>query len=79
VIEISSGGASVKAAGIPTGANQLWLVIEQIAPVQAALAWRERGLVGLRFTEEQPWVAESYRRRFDASAWVHEDGSSERG
>jgi hypothetical protein len=79
VVEISSGGASVKAAGIPSGATQLWLVIEQIAPVQAALAWRERGLIGLRFSEEQAWVAESYRRRFDASAWVRDEGSGERG
>ncbi len=73
VVEISSGGASVKIAGAPPEAAQLWLVIDKIAPIGAALAWRKRDHAGLTFVQEQSWVAESYRQRFDPSAWIGQD------
>ncbi len=78
VVEISSGGASVKIAGIPSGAAQLWLVIDKVAPIAAAVAWRERGRAGLRFIEEQAWVAESYRQRFDPAAWMRQHDKNDR-
>jgi len=78
VVEISSGGASVKVAGAPPNAAQLWLVIDKIPPISATLAWRQRDRVGLTFAQEQNWVADSYRQRFDPAAWLRQDGKDDR-
>jgi hypothetical protein len=74
VIDISAGGASVRIARVPSGGAQLWLIIDKVAPIAATLAWREKERAGVRFLQEQQWVAESYRQRFDPSAWLRQDG-----
>ncbi|HYM17488.1 MAG TPA: PilZ domain-containing protein [Micropepsaceae bacterium] len=73
VLEISAGGASIKIGSIPTEGPQLWLVIDRMPPISAVLAWREKERVGLRFADEQEWVAQSYQQRFDPAAWLREN------
>ena len=72
VVEISTGGASVKIGRVPTGPAQLWLVIDKIPPIPAVIAWRVKDRAGLRFVEEQSWVSDSYRQRFDPAAWIQQ-------
>jgi hypothetical protein len=46
------------------------LVIDSLPPVAAALAWRKRDQIGLRFIEEQRWVGDLVAQRFDPAAWL---------
>lgn len=70
VIDISRAGASIRMDGLPEGVSELRLVLDTAPPIAAALAWRTRNRIGLRFLSEQEWLDELGRRRFDAAAWL---------
>lgn len=70
VIDLSSAGARLRVEGDLGEVGHARLVIDNLPPVAAALAWRRRDQVGLRFVEEQPWVLELYAQRFDPAAWL---------
>jgi len=70
VLDVSSGGASLKIEAAPEAGAELWLVVENVGPVAAALAWSENGRVGIRFSEEQDWVLTLCNQRFNPAAWL---------
>jgi PilZ domain len=74
VIDISTSGARLRVEA-PTGEpDRLWLLIDNMAPIPAELAWRKGSHVGLYFRQEQPWVKRLEAQRFDPTAWLrHHD------
>ena len=70
VIDISSDGANIRLPQIPNDGESLWLIIDDAAPIAASIAWCEKGQAGLRFSEEQNWIRDLTRQRFDATAWI---------
>jgi hypothetical protein len=71
VINISHTGACVSLKAMAESVP-LWLIVDGMAPISATIAWRKRDCVGLLFGEEQKWVEEASRRRFDPAAWVRD-------
>jgi hypothetical protein len=71
VTDISAAGASVAcdAAALRIG-DDVWLIIADVGPVPAAVAWHRRDRVGLQFREHQDWLADVQRKRFDPTAWL---------
>jgi len=72
IVDISSSGASLKIDHVPEGDVPVWLVVHNMAPIQAETAWRKKHLLGVRFIEEQNWVGEYSARRFDPAAWLRD-------
>jgi hypothetical protein len=70
VIDVSSGGANLRLPRLADESATVWLVIDNAAPISAAIAWRDKDSTGLRFSEEQNWVTELTRQRFDSTAWI---------
>jgi hypothetical protein len=70
VRDVSSGGASLTTEAAPEADGELWLVLENVGPVPAALAWRENNRVGIRFLKEQDWVLQLCNQRFNPAAWL---------
>ena len=70
VLDLSSAGARLRVEGEVGEFSHARLVIENLPPVAAVLAWRKRHQIGLRFIEEQGWVLELYTERFDPAAWL---------
>jgi hypothetical protein len=70
VIDISSAGACLRLDDPSLNVTKLRLVIESVAPIPVVLAWRKSAHIGVRFLNEQHWVLESYRKRFDPAAWL---------
>jgi hypothetical protein len=70
VIDVSSGGAHLRLPHVTDGSATVWLIIDNAAPIPAAVAWRDKGRTGLRFSEEHNWVTELTRQRFDPTAWI---------
>ena len=70
VIDISSSGARLKVEAPLAQAERLWLLIDNIVPIAAELAWRRGSDVGLYFRQEQPWVQRLEAQRFDPAAWL---------
>jgi hypothetical protein len=72
IVDISSTGANLKIDHVPDGDVAVWLVVENMAPIQAETAWRSKQHLGVRFIEEQKWVGEVSQRRFDPAAWIRD-------
>jgi len=69
VIDVSGAGANLRVSHLPEQA-MVWLLIDKLPPIAASVAWREDGHAGLAFAEEQRWVLDMSRQRFDAAAWI---------
>ena len=70
VVDVSCDGAHLRVES-PLCANApLWLVVESIGPIEAAVVWQEQSRVGLCFLEKQEWVHQVGKRRFDPAAWL---------
>src|SRR5262245_35659726 len=63
VVDISSVGACLRLDEPAPENAALRLVIANVPPIAATAAWRKRSLLGIRFADEQSWVAESQRTR----------------
>lgn len=70
VLDISCGGASISADGVPQGVRDLRLLLSAGPPIAASLAWRQQNRIGLRFDAVHEWVLEIGGRRYDPAAWV---------
>jgi hypothetical protein len=70
VIDISSDGANIRLPQLPNDGESLWLIIDDAAPIPVSIAWRNKGQAGVRFSEEQAWIHDLTRQRFDATAWI---------
>jgi hypothetical protein len=70
ILDVSSGGASLRAESGLGEASQLWLVVENVGPVAAEFAWQDKNRVGIRFLEEQDWVLQLCDQRFNPAAWL---------
>ena len=70
VVDVSSDGANLRVESPLNGDAPLWLIVENVGPVAAQLAWQEQGRVGLRFLEKQEWVHQVSKHRFDPTAWL---------
>lgn len=70
VIDLSSVGARLQVKGKVGESGHARLVIENLPPIAAALAWRRGDQVGLRFGEEQAWILDLCAQRFDPAAWL---------
>jgi hypothetical protein len=69
VCDVSGGGASLRISDVPEQAL-VWLVIDNVPPIPASVAWREDGQAGLSFAVEQAWVLDLSRQRFNPAAWI---------
>jgi hypothetical protein len=68
-VDVSGAGANLRVSPLPEQAL-VWLLIDNLPPIAASVAWRDDGHAGLAFAEEQEWVLDMSRRRFSASAWL---------
>ena len=70
VVDISSVGACLRLHDEVPNTARLRLIIGNVPPISVDQVWRKGTLLGLRFMDEQHWVLESYRKRFDPAAWL---------
>lgn len=47
----------------------MWLIIDKM-PISAEIVWRKKNQVGVRFEEEQQWILDACKKRFDPTAWL---------
>jgi hypothetical protein len=50
--------------------HNIRLIIENIPPIAALLAWRRSDDIGIEFLAEQQWIYRAYAQRFDPAAWL---------
>ncbi len=70
VMDVSSDGANLLVESPPSADAPLWLIVENVGPIAAQLAWQKESRVGLSFLEEQEWVLQVSKQRFDPTAWL---------
>lgn len=70
VIDISSNGAHLRVDDSVGDARDVRLVIANMPPIAATVAWQKGGDVGLQFAADQQWMLETRRRSFDPTAWL---------
>jgi hypothetical protein len=70
VLDVSSGGAHVRVEQSPPASDRIWLLVENVGPVAAELAWQRKDRIGLRFLKDQEWVSRICKKRFDPAAWL---------
>ena len=70
VMDVSSDGANLIVESPLSGDAPLWLIVKNVGPIAAQIAWRDKGRVGLCFLEEQDWVLQVSKQRFDPAAWL---------
>ena len=70
VMDVSSDGANLFVESPLSADAPLWLIVENVGPIAAQVAWQEQGHVGLCFLEEQEWVHQVSKQRFDPTAWL---------
>jgi hypothetical protein len=71
VVDVSSEGANLLIDAPLSGDAPLWLIVENVGPIAASVAWQQENRVGLCFLEEQDWVFQASKKRFDAAAWLN--------
>jgi len=69
-MDVSSDGANLIVEGPLSGDAPLWLIVENVGPIAAQMVWQEESRVGLCFLEEQEWVLQVSKQRFDPTAWL---------
>ena len=70
VADVSGNGAHLLVEAPINGDAPLWLIVENVGPIAAVLAWQGKGRAGLHFLEEQEWVLQVCKQRFDPAAWL---------
>ena len=70
VVDVSSDGAHLRIESPLNGDAPLWLIVENVGPIAAQLAWQEQSRAGLCFLEKQEWVHRVCKQRFDPTAWL---------
>lgn len=70
VVDVSSDGANLSVESPLNRDAPLWLIVENVGPIAAQLAWQEQGRAGLCFLEKQEWVHQVCKQRFDPTAWL---------
>jgi hypothetical protein len=70
VVDVSTDGANLLVESPLSADVPLWLIVENVGPIAAAVAWQEQGRAGLCFLEEQEWVHQVSKQRFDPTAWL---------
>jgi hypothetical protein len=70
VMDVSKDGANLLVESPLSGNAPLWLIVEKVGPIAAHVAWQEKSRVGLCFLEEQDWVHQVCKQRFDPAAWL---------
>jgi hypothetical protein len=56
IADISGRGAKVRIEAFPEQGTAVYLIVDNMRPIAAEVAWRCRGEGGLRFDELQQWV-----------------------
>src|SRR5215469_7042002 len=62
VEDISAGGAKLRVGLAPQSEEIVTLVIADYGPIPASVAWRSRDRIGLKFSEQQPLVADLLKK-----------------
>lgn len=70
VLEVSSNGAKLQTTHSLKGLAELSLVLEGRDAISATIMWQRKDQIGLLFHEDQKWVLELFKQRFDPAAWV---------
>jgi hypothetical protein len=70
VMDVSSEGANLLIESPLSGDAPIWLIVENVGPIAASIAWQQENRVGLCFLEEQEWVFQVSKQRFDPTAWL---------
>jgi hypothetical protein len=73
VLDVSSAGAHLRVDCVPPPSERIWLLVENVGPVAAQIAWQKRDRMGICFMKEQEWVSRLCKTRFDPSAWLNSD------
>jgi hypothetical protein len=74
VMDVSSAGACIRINRLPDDKAALRLIVSQMGPIRATIAWRKGGRAGVRFQEDQEWILEAHKKRFDPAAWLRTEG-----
>ena len=69
VTDISSEGACLSFDRGTDQESTMWLIIDKM-PISAEIVWRKKNEVGVRFEEEQEWILDACKKRFDPTAWL---------
>lgn len=70
VLDVSGSGAKIRVEHLPEGLSELSLVLDARDTLPATIVWQRRNQIGLSFPEEQEWVYEISKQRFDPAAWL---------
>jgi hypothetical protein len=70
VIDISADGARVTASGELNLEASVWLVMDHAPPVKGVVVWRDKNCIGVRFRDQQDWVQDDFKNRFDPAGWL---------
>lgn len=70
VVDISPQGARVSVPmGLSLGSN-VWIVMEHVPPIKGVVVWHGGEFTGVKFRDQQDWVQEDFRSRFDPTNWL---------
>ena len=70
VKDVSSSGACLTLDDVMAEDVSIWLIIGNLPPIQATAAWRKSNRIGLRFHQDQQWLEQDHKDRFDPTAWL---------
>ena len=71
VLDISSWGAQMEVDATPDEQSRVWLVIDTVGPIAAAVVWRRDQRIGVQFDEQQLWIRRLHLLRLDPDTWQH--------
>jgi hypothetical protein len=69
VVDISSWGAQLRVTAQLAERERVWLNLETIGTVAAAVIWQRDGSVGVQFLEQQSWIRRLHAQRLDPATW----------
>jgi hypothetical protein len=75
VIDISADGARVTASDGLNLETSVWLVMDHVPPVKGVVVWRDKNCIGVRFRDQQDWVQDDFKNRFDPAGWLPSEQS----
>jgi hypothetical protein len=60
--DVSADGAKLRVGRVPIDGEQVTLVLPNLSPMEARIAWRRRERIGIQFLTSQRWIVELLMR-----------------
>jgi hypothetical protein len=70
VVDISPHGARLSVAMGLNLESPVWIVMEHVPPIKGVIVWQGREFAGVKFRDQQDWVQEDFKSRFDPTNWL---------